>query len=153
MQWYKGPTATGEMDLKLTLKAAERSMLERTSGLLLVPITISLRPGGGILFTSTSKVWRTELEKRGPIATYSRRRSRSSRTIIDLGDCKRRQDGDKRDRKCLKDMPRYAKGWVRRCLLSQMKGGGESPDLVGVVEHLGDLLALCCLGETDHVIR
>mmetsp|Transcript_40403 Transcript_40403/g.102268 ORF Transcript_40403/g.102268 Transcript_40403/m.102268 type:complete len:205 (-) Transcript_40403:330-944(-) len=72
--------------LRQTWNAEVRSMLPNTSPLLVVPTTKSFRPGGGMRFTSTSSVWSTALEKRGPMGTYSSSRSRSSSTMMDSVD-------------------------------------------------------------------
>ena len=55
---------------------------------LVVPITSSFRPLGGCFFSSTSRVCSMPLLNLGPIATYSSRRSMSSRMMMEKMDCK-----------------------------------------------------------------
>lgn len=66
---------------RVTLKTLKRPMAPNTSGRDVVPMTSNFLPGGGALFKRISKACSTTLENRGPIATYSRRRSISSKTI------------------------------------------------------------------------
>mmetsp|Transcript_9598 Transcript_9598/g.19891 ORF Transcript_9598/g.19891 Transcript_9598/m.19891 type:complete len:225 (-) Transcript_9598:1291-1965(-) len=72
--------------LRTTLKAAFTSSISITWMLEVVPKTRRRRPGGGGRLSSTSSVWRMALEKCGPMAAYSRRRSMSSRRITLSGD-------------------------------------------------------------------
>ena len=51
-----------------------------------VPMTNSRRPSGGGFLRRTRMVCRAALENRGPIGTYSRSRSISSRMMNDSGD-------------------------------------------------------------------
>lgn len=50
------------------------------------PRTSRRRPWGGCFLSSTSSTCRMVLEKRGPMGTYSSSRSRSSSTMMDIGD-------------------------------------------------------------------
>mmetsp|Transcript_13626 Transcript_13626/g.23341 ORF Transcript_13626/g.23341 Transcript_13626/m.23341 type:complete len:202 (-) Transcript_13626:1947-2552(-) len=79
----EGPRLVTERGM---LKAESRSMVSRIEAQEVVPMMSSFFPLGGALLTMTRRVWRTRLENRGPIATYSRRRSMSSRTMTLRGD-------------------------------------------------------------------
>jgi len=71
---------------KVAVNPSIKSISERTSRRVAVPMTNNLRPLGGILLNRTSRVWRIAFEKRGPIGTYSKIRSISSTTITLVGD-------------------------------------------------------------------
>lgn len=76
-----------------TLKVVVTSMSSMTAALLVVPMTSSLRPLGGCFFSSTSRVCRMPLLKRGPMATYSSSRSMSSRMMMERTDCGQQEAG------------------------------------------------------------
>mmetsp|Transcript_23273 Transcript_23273/g.59477 ORF Transcript_23273/g.59477 Transcript_23273/m.59477 type:complete len:408 (-) Transcript_23273:1022-2245(-) len=69
-----------------TLNTSDSPMDSMTSPADDVPMTSSFLPGGGMRLIITSSVCSTTLEKRGPMATYSSRRSMSSRMMTDSGE-------------------------------------------------------------------
>mmetsp|Transcript_10387 Transcript_10387/g.34158 ORF Transcript_10387/g.34158 Transcript_10387/m.34158 type:complete len:326 (+) Transcript_10387:1338-2315(+) len=72
--------------LRTTLKALARPSESMMEAFEVVEMMRSFLPSGGRRLTSTSRAWSTALLKRGPMSTYSRMRSMSSRTTAERVD-------------------------------------------------------------------